>query len=44
MEIGDAVKSRLPGGEGRQLLLCAQAHGDAHGQCGGAELPRQTAG
>ena len=33
-----------PGTGDQQLLLCAQAHGDAHGQCGGAELPCQTAG
>ena len=37
-------QSRLPGARDQQLLLCAQAHGNAHGQCRGAELPRQTAG
>ena len=44
LEIGDAVKADCKVEEVDSFFLCAQAHGNAHGQRGGAELPRQTAG
>ena len=44
LEIGDAVKADCKVVAVDSFFLCAQAHGNAHGQCGGAELPCQATG
>ena len=43
LEIGDAVKADCKV-EKIDSFYTVLKHGDAHGQCGGAELPCQTAG
>ena len=44
LEIGDAVKADCKVEKIDSFYTVLKRSGNAHGQCGGAELPRQTAG
>ena len=44
LEIGDAVKADCQVQEIDSFYSVLKRSGDAYGQCGGAELPRQAAG